>query len=56
MKLSETIVAALFAGILMITQAGCEQQGPLEEAGEKVDDKVEQTGDAIEDATDRDRR
>ena len=55
MKLSETIVAALFAGILMITQTGCDQQGPAEKAGEEIDDKVEQTGDAIEDATDRDR-
>ena len=56
MKLSEIIVAALFAGILMITQTGCEQEGPLEEAGEEVDDKIEETGDAIEDTTDRDSR
>lgn len=56
MKLNETIIATLFASALMIALAGCEQQGPLEEAGETVDDKVEQTGDAIEDATDRDRR
>lgn len=53
MKLNETITAALLASALIITLAGCEQEGPLEEAGEKVDDKVEQTGDAVEDATDR---
>lgn len=56
MKLSEIIVAALFAGILMITQTGCEQEGPAEEAGEEIDEQVEQTGDAIEDTTDRDNR
>lgn len=54
MKFNKTITTALFASALMIMLAGCEQQGPLEEAGEEVDDKVEQTGDAIEDATDRD--
>jgi hypothetical protein len=32
--------------------AACEDQGPAEEAGEAVDDTVEDTGDAVEDATD----
>lgn len=54
MKLSETLGAALLAGILLIALPGCEEQGPLEEAGEAVDDSIEDTGDAIEDATDRD--
>ncbi len=53
MKLNETITAALLASAFIITLAGCEQQGPLEEAGEKVDNAVENTGDAIEDSTDR---
>ncbi|WP_170165440.1 lipoprotein [Thiohalobacter thiocyanaticus] len=52
MKISETIAASLLASALMFTLAGCEQQGPLEEAGEAVDDKVEDAGDAIEDTTD----
>lgn len=52
MKLSKTIAAALFAGTLMITLSACEEQGPLEEAGEEIDDKVEDAGDAIEDSTD----
>ncbi len=56
MKLNETIIASLFASVLMIAMAGCEQQGPLEEAGESIDDKVEQTGDAIDDATDSNNR
>lgn len=54
MKLSETIAAALFVSALMITLPACEKQGPLEEAGEEVDDKIEDAGDAMEDATDGD--
>ncbi|AFI83240.1 hypothetical protein [Methylophaga nitratireducenticrescens] len=30
----------------------CEDQGPVEEAGEAIDESVEETGDAIEEATD----
>ncbi len=52
MKLSEIIGAALLAGILLVALPGCEEQGPLEEAGEEVDEAVEDTGEAIEDATD----
>jgi hypothetical protein len=32
--------------------AACEEQGPVEEAGETVDDAAEDAGDAVEDATD----
>jgi len=52
MKLIETIAAALLMSTLMITLPGCEKQGPVEEAGEEVDEKVEEAGDAIEDTTD----
>lgn len=52
MKLSETIVAALLVSVLTIPLSACEEQGPVEEAGEGVDDAVEETGDAIEDAGD----
>lgn len=31
--------------------AGCDNQGPAEEAGEALDDSVEEAGDSIEDAT-----
>lgn len=54
MKLSNTIAAVLLGSALMITLSACEEQGPLEEAGEKIDDTVEDAGDAIEDATDGD--
>ncbi|MDZ7781443.1 MAG: hypothetical protein U5K56_00320 [Halioglobus sp.] len=52
MKLSRTITAAILASALMITLSACENEGPLEDAGEEMDDAVENTGDAIEDATD----
>jgi len=52
MKLSEAIAATLLASALMITLSACEEQGPLEEAGEEIDDAVEDAGDAIEDAAD----
>ena len=32
--------------------AACEDQGPAEQTGEVIDETVEDTGDAIEDATD----
>ncbi|MEQ8802496.1 hypothetical protein [Haliea sp.] len=54
MKLNATIFTALLAATLMITLPGCDNQGPMEEAGEAIDDSIEETGDAIEDATDRD--
>ncbi len=52
MKLYKIMLAALFVGGLTITLSACEQQGPLEEAGEEVDETVENTGDAIEEKTD----
>lgn len=55
MKLSKTgknIASALLVSALMIPLYACEREGPLEEAGEEIDDAVEDAGDAIEDATD----
>lgn len=40
------LTVALVCGVL----AGCEQEGPAEKAGERVDEAVEQTKDAIDDA------
>jgi hypothetical protein len=53
MKLIETFGAALLVSVLLVALPGCEKQGPLEEAGEAIDDTIEDAGDAIEDATDR---
>ncbi len=55
MKPSEKVVATLLVSALMITLSACEERGPLEEAGEEIDDTVEDAGDAIEDAFDDDR-
>jgi len=40
----------ILGGAAMIS--ACENQGPAEEAGEAIDETVEETGDAMEEATD----
>lgn len=52
MNISKAIAAALLVSGLTITLAACEDQGPLEEAGEEMDDTIEDAGDEMEDATD----
>ncbi len=58
------IIYSAFLIVASLMLAGCEQQGPAEQAGEKIDrgmenskdavsDAVENAGDKIEDATDR---
>lgn len=47
--------AALFA-LTMLAAVGltaCDSEGPAEQLGEKIDNTVEETGDAIENATDK---
>lgn len=44
------LAVATFAALLFA--AGCGDDGPAEEAGEAIDDTVEETGDEIEEATD----
>ena len=39
------IASALAAGMV-----GCEEKGPMEKAGEKVDDAADKVGDAVKDA------
>ena len=46
-SIAALVVAA--AGTLFLI--GCEKKGPAEKAGEKIDESVEETGDAIKDAT-----
>lgn len=52
--MSDTLKALMIALLLAGTGAlaGCQEEGPMEEAGENMDDAVEETGDAVEDATD----
>lgn len=46
-KLIFTTIATFF---LIGVIAGCEDQGPMEEAGEKIDNTFEKAGNKIEDA------
>lgn len=52
MKLSNAIMSAMLLSVLTVSLSACDQQGPVEEAGETVDETVEETGEAVEDATD----
>lgn len=45
-KIFLALLLALSVGLL----AGCEDQGPAEEAGENVDEAVEEAGDMMEEA------
>lgn len=45
------LMLALMMALGSVTLAGC-GQGPMEEAGENIDEAVEDTGDAVEDAAD----
>lgn len=48
-KLMVMVLLGLSIGVL----TGCEQEGPMERAGERVDRAAEDTGRAIDDATER---
>ncbi len=53
MKLVQTISTALAMSALLVALPGCEkQEGPMEQAGEKVDQGVEKAGKQIEKAGD----
>ena len=44
------IVLALGLGLLALPLGACDEEGPAEEAGENIDDAVDDAGEAIEDA------
>ena len=53
MKLVQTISAVLAMSALLVALPGCEkQEGPMEQAGKKVDQGVENVGKQIEEASD----
>ena len=53
MKLVQTISAVLAMSALLVALPGCEkQEGPMEQAGKKVDQGVEDAGKQIEKAGD----
>ena len=45
--------ALLAVGILLFTMAGCEKEGPAEQAGEQIDDAVDTMQDKADDASDK---
>lgn len=47
-----TAVAGGAMAMAALGSAGCEEQGPAERAGERIDEGVEETGEALEDAAD----
>lgn len=51
MNLNKTLIAIL-ALTFAVALTACEKKGPAEEAGEKLDNAVENMGDKIENATD----
>ena len=54
MKIVQTMRAALVMSALLVALPGCEkQEGPMEQAGKKVDQGVEKAGEQIEKAGDR---
>lgn len=42
------LLSVVFIGMLTLAALGCEQEGPVEEAGEQVDETMEQTGEQME--------
>ncbi len=46
------LMLALMMVLGSATLAGCDNQGPAEEAGENIDDAMDEAGDAMEDAGD----
>jgi len=53
MKIVKTISAALVMSALLVALPGCEkQEGPMEQAGKKIDQGVENAGERIENAGD----
>lgn len=53
MKLKNILFAMVFALATPLFLTACDQDGPMEEAGEKMDNAVEKTGEAMEDAGDK---
>ncbi len=46
----KSLGAVLAMSALLVALSGCEQKGPAEQAGEKIDNATEQAGEKIEDA------
>lgn len=45
-------LVVFLAGFLTMGVAACDNDGPMEETGEEMDDAMEEAGDSVEDAAD----
>lgn len=52
MKMTK-LFTGLGAVLMVLALAACQEKGPAEKAGEKIDNAMENAGDKIEDATDK---
>jgi hypothetical protein len=50
MPVRESLSMLALVSLATCCLVGCENEGPLEDAGEKLDNAAEETGEAIEDA------
>ena len=50
MKKNLNRLLVVMAAVGVMTGVGCQEKGPLEKAGEKVDDAAQKTSDAIKNA------
>jgi hypothetical protein len=48
--LHKRLIVLLIGGALMFMPVACEQEGPAEKAGEKIDETVEEAGEKMEEA------
>ncbi len=53
MKLNRGIAVAILLSSAMAGLSACEKKGPMEKAGQAVDDAAKKTGEAVKDAGDR---
>jgi predicted small lipoprotein YifL len=53
MKLNYSATAAILLSLTMLGLSACEKKGPLERAGQAVDDAAKKTGEAVQDAGDK---
>ncbi|GJL81277.1 MAG: hypothetical protein DHS20C01_09110 [marine bacterium B5-7] len=53
MKYSTILFRTFLAALFALGLAACEQEGPAENAGEKIDEATENVKDAVEDAVNK---
>jgi hypothetical protein len=53
MKLNYGVAAAILLGFTVVGLSACEKEGPLERAGQAVDNAAKKTGEAVQDAGDK---